>query len=103
MQMSTLPIDQCMVWANNTGKIQCKRTDAWVKFGLKGSSDIIGCYKGLFLGIEVKTGRASQSSHQISFEKMIRQIGGIYVLIRDTNVNQLLSIVEQCYQETVGK
>ena len=97
MLLSSLPMETCMAWSNNTGKVQCKRTDAWIKFGLKGSSDILGCYKGLFLGVEVKTGGATQHDGQKRFEKMIRQIGGIYVVIRDTNVEQLLNIVEDEY------
>ncbi len=85
------------VWANNTGMI--KTEDRVVRFGLKGSSDIIGIYKGLFLGIEVKTGNAYQNKFQINFEKMICMMGGIYVLITDQNVEQVLNIVEQKYQE----
>lgn len=84
-------------WANNTGMI--KTEDRVVRFGLKGSSDIIGIYKGKFLGIEVKTGNAHQNKFQINFEKMICSMGGIYVLIRENNVEQVLDIVETKYQE----
>lgn len=85
------------VWPNNTGMI--KTEDRVVRFGLKGSSDVIGLYKGIFLGIEVKTGNAHQNEFQINFEKMIRLHGGIYVLIKETNVEQVLNIVEQKFQE----
>lgn len=87
------------VWANNTGMI--KTEDRVVRFGLKGSSDIIGIYKGLFLGIEVKTGNAKQSKFQLNFEKMICAQGGIYVLINDKNVKQVRNIVEQVYRERI--
>lgn len=87
-----------MVWANNTGMVVTE-DDRVVKFGLKGSSDILGIYKGLFLGIEVKTGNATQSKFQKNFEKRICELGGIYVLIKDSNVEQILTIVEQKYQE----
>lgn len=85
------------VWANNTGMI--KTEDRVVRFGLKGSSDIIGIYKGLFLGIEVKTGNAKQSKFQLNFEKMICAQGGIYVIITNQNVKQVRNIVERRFQE----
>lgn len=95
------------MWANNTGAIKledcgyCNTTARFITFGLKGSSDIIGVYKGLFLAIEIKTGNATQSKQQKVFEKMICNMGGIYVLIRDTNVKHLLNIVETAYQKRI--
>jgi len=97
------------VWANNTGAIKlkdchlCGTTERFIKFGLPGSSDIIGIYKGLFLAVEVKTGDGFQSKVQKKFEKMVCNMGGIYVLIRETNVEQLLNMVEKKYQERIGE
>jgi hypothetical protein len=71
-----------------------------IRFGLKGSSDIIGIYKGRFLGIEVKTGNARQSKDQKRFQAMIDKMGGIYVVIRESNVKQLLSILEDEWKST---
>lgn len=85
----------CRVWANNTGMI--KTDDRVVRFGLKGSSDILGIYKGLFLGIEVKTGNAVQSKDQKNFQIMVEKMGGIYVVCKDINVNQIVENVEQAY------
>lgn len=90
------------VWSNNTGMGRDMKSDRVIKFGLKGSSDIIGIYKGLFLGIEVKTGRGKQSKHQKNFEEMVCSMGGIYVVIRETNVEQVLDIVEQEWLEIHG-
>ena len=90
----------CRVWANNTGMI--KTEDRVVRFGLKGSSDIIGIYKGLFLGIEVKTGNAVQSKDQKFFEGMITDMGGIYILCKN-NVEQIDKIVEQEYKKITKK
>lgn len=87
------------VWANNTGVGRDMSGERVIRFGLKGSSDIIGIYKGIFLGIEVKTGNAYQNKYQKKFEKMICDMGGIYVVIRETNVEQVLNIVERAYQE----
>ena len=90
----------CRVWANNTGMI--KTEDRVVRFGLKGSSDIIGIYKSYFLAIEVKTGNAKQNKFQKNFEEMVCGMGAIYVLITDKNVEQVSTIVEQKYQEILS-
>ena len=90
----------CRVWSNNTGMVKTDQGRV-VKFGLKGSSDIIGIYKGLFLGIEVKTGNAVQNIGQKRFEKMIGLMGGIYIIITNQNVEQCLAIVEQAHKETL--
>lgn len=57
-----------------------------IKFGLVGSSDIIGLLRGgRFLGIEVKTPTGRQSPEQVKFENMIRRMGGLYVLARSVD------------------
>ena len=96
----TLPY--CRVWPNNTGVGRDMSGERIIRFGLKGSPDIIGIYKGLFLGIEVKTGNAKQSKDQKNFQRMVDMVGGLYVLCRDTNVEQIETIVEQQYQERVN-
>ena len=89
----------CRVWPNNTGVGRDMSGERIIRFGLKGSSDIIGIYKGLFLGIEVKTGSATQRKEQINFQKMVDSLGGIYVVCRETNVEQIDRIVEQEYDK----
>lgn len=89
----------CRVWSNNTGLGRDLNSERIIRFGLKGSSDIIGIYKGVFLAIEVKTGNAKQTKEQINFQKMIDTLGGVYVLCRETNVEQIDSLVEQRYCE----
>lgn len=91
--------EHCRVWANNTGVGMDMNCERIIRFGLKGSSDIIGLYRGVFLGIEVKTGNAKQSKFQINFQKMVDKIGGLYVVCRETSVEQIDMIVEQKYRE----
>ncbi len=56
----------CKVWRNNTGSIKVGRR--LIKFGLKGSSDIIGWNPaGRFIGIEIKTGNDKLSDDQKDF------------------------------------
>lgn len=55
-----------------------------VNFGLKGSGDLLGIIgpSGKLLVIEVKTETGRQSTQQKNFEKMIKDLGGIYILAR---------------------
>lgn len=70
-----------LVWRNNTGKLQ-DRTGRVVSFGLLGSPDIIGCYRGRFIGIEVKSSIGKQRTAQINFQRAFERSGGVYVIAR---------------------
>ena len=84
------------LWANNTGAVATK--NRYVKFGLKGSSDIIGILNtGQFIGIEVKTGKSKQSPGQIAFQNMLEKFGGVYILARSTKDVQV-SIRQYSFQ-----
>ena len=76
-------------------------TDVIVKYGMKGSADIIGIFQwngvGLFLAIEVKTGTARQTVLQKNFMAMIRRLGGVYIVAR--NLKQALDAIEQVLQK----
>lgn len=77
------------IWRNNTGaglSIDGKRH---VRFGLEGSADIIGLktidgeyFFGVFVAMEVKTGKAVQSKEQKAFQQMIVKFGGEYAVVR---------------------
>ena len=68
-------------WANNTGAVKTV-SGHFQRYGLKGSSDIIGLTKsGRFVGIEIKTGTGRQSKDQVAFQKMIHDNLGLYFLI----------------------
>lgn len=72
------------IWKNNTGAV--KAGTRFVKFGLKGSGDILGITcGGKFIAIEVKTGTGRQSPEQKAFQSMVEKFGGIYILARDEN------------------
>lgn len=69
------------LWKNATGAV--KIGDRFLKFGMKGSPDIIGIANGgRFVGIEVKTGHAKQSPEQKLFQAMVFKRSGIYILAR---------------------
>ncbi len=72
-----------MIWKNSTGVAVADGRH--VRYGLKGSPDIIGVIEGgIFLGIEVKTGSATQSPQQKKFQKRFEQLGGLYIVARST-------------------
>jgi len=69
-------------WGNATGAVKTVKGH-FQRYGLKGSSDIIGLSKtGQFIGIEVKTGTGKQSKDQLNFQRMIETNGGLYFLVR---------------------
>lgn len=48
----------------------------------RGTPDIVGCYLGRFIGIEVKTPQGTQSPAQKEIEKEIVACGGVYIVAR---------------------
>lgn len=69
-------------WSNATGALKTT-SGHFQRYGLKGSSDIIGMTKsGRFTAIEIKTGSARQSKHQVAFQKMVEKNGGAYMVVR---------------------
>lgn len=85
----------CRVWRNETGMALNIRTKTPFKYGLKGSSDIIGLAKnGHFLAIEVKTGAAVQSKQQKAFAAMVNKFGGHYFVCR--SVEDAINSVKHC-------
>lgn len=56
-----------------------------ISYGLKGSSDIIAIVSpvGVFLGVEIKTGKGRQSPDQLRFEAAVDRVGAAYATIRD--------------------
>lgn len=72
-----------IIWRQNTGKF---KTDdgRWIMCGVLGCPDIIGCYRGRFIGIEVKTKVGRQSDQQKRFQAAMERSGGIYILARSS-------------------
>jgi hypothetical protein len=57
----------------------------FIKFGKRGSSDLLGITSdGKMLCIEGKTGKATQSSVQKNFQKMIEKFGGRYIVAKSS-------------------
>ena len=79
--ISVTAIPGALFWRNNTGKIPTKH-GALIRFGCLGSPDIIGIYKGRFVGLEVKTSKGRQSPPQRHFQAACEKAGGTYAIVR---------------------
>jgi hypothetical protein len=71
-----------LFWKNETGAVKMP-SGSFVRFGLKGSSDILGVCRGRFVAIEVKTGEATLRKSQRNFREAVTKNGGIYCLARN--------------------
>lgn len=81
-----------MFWANATGA-GVSPSGEWIRYGLIGSSDIIGVLNsGRAIFIEVKTGNAVQSPQQLKFEAAIKARNGLYFVAK--NVESVLVFVK---------
>ena len=85
------------IWKNATGTGKSHDGKRFIRYGLKGSADIIGIMEpnGKFIAIEVKTGNAKQSKQQKIFEQMVTKSGGIYIVARSVQcVSEALHIAQ---------
>ena len=77
---------ELVLWRNNTGGVnyEDKGKKRFVKFGVKGASDIFGIRKkdGKFIAIECKVGRNKLTYHQQYFGEMIQENNGIFIVAR---------------------
>ena len=73
-------VPHAFFWRSNTGA--AKTASGFVRFGLPGQSDVMGCANGLMIAIELKTERGRQSAEQKAFQHRIEAAGGRYVLAR---------------------
>ena len=71
-----------LAWSNDTPGLAYDRNGNPFKSGLTGSSDILACIKGRFVGIEVKTGTGDLSSAQRRFRDAVAAAGGIFIKAR---------------------
>lgn len=90
-------------WRNNSyaGHLVTPRSKVggnFTKSGRRGSPDIVGVYKGKFIGIEVKTSTGKQSSDQKEAQTKIEESGGVYLLIR--GVDELQVALQALHEPT---
>ena len=77
-------------WSNPTGAL-LSSSGHFQRYCLKGSSDIIGISNsGIFVGIEIKTGKAVQSAPQKNFQRMVEKQKGLYIVVRSVEEFDML-------------
>ena len=60
----------------------------------KGLPDVIGIYKGQFIGVEIKIGKDRQSDYQKEREQEINEAGGLYFIAKTFDqIKPLLDVV----------
>lgn len=63
-------------------------------FGKAGVPDIIGCYEGLFFGIECKAGKNKPTVLQEKNLQEIEDCGGIALVINEENAHEVTDILK---------
>lgn len=69
-------------WSNTSGMVKTD-TGRFVKFGMKGSTDIIGfTEEGQFVAIEIKTGNSKLSKQQKAFQSVCKKCQVRHYVVR---------------------
>ena len=66
-------------------------------YGFSGVPDIVGCYQGIFFGIECKAGGNKPTALQDKNLTDIRNQKGIAVVINEKNIDSVRSIFDDYY------
>jgi len=66
-------------------------------YGFSGVPDIVGCYKGIFFGIECKAGSNKPTALQDKNLTDIRNQKGIAVVINENNIDSVRNLFDDYY------
>lgn len=91
--LQLLDIYKIFNWRNNTGALKTEKS--FMRFGVKGSPDIIALHDNAFIGIECKSTIGKQSDSQKEFQKKVEKAGGFYFLVRSSE--QLEELLDKHY------
>ena len=58
-------------------------------YGRSGVPDIVGCYRGMFFGIEVKAGKNKPTALQTKNLREIEAQGGLALVVNEDNVARI--------------
>lgn len=64
-------------------------------YGTSGVPDIVGCYKGVFFGIECKAGKNKPTALQQNNLDAINKADGIAMLVNEQNMHEVKDILER--------
>lgn len=76
----------------------CFTTHGGSQFQVAGLPDVLACYKGVFLGFELKTGNYQPTPLQLSKLNRIQLAGGVGMVIRDRldDIIDVLDFIDFC-------
>ena len=63
-------------------------------YGKSGVPDIVGCYQGMFFGLECKAGKNKPTPLQEKNLKDIRDAGGVALVINEENVDDVVRLIQ---------
>lgn len=63
-------------------------------YGRSGVPDIVGCYQGLFFGVECKAGKNKPTPLQEKNLKEISEAGGLALVINEENMRMTRELLE---------
>jgi Holliday junction resolvase len=62
-------------------------------YGASGVPDIVGCYRGVFFGIECKAGKNKPTGLQEKNLEHIVRVGGIALVINEDNLSDVSNVL----------
>ena len=78
---SWLALRKIRAWRVNTGGVPA-RGGRFKRNVAAGFPDLVCCWRGRFVGIEVKTAKGRQQPSQKLFQKELEEAAGVYILAR---------------------
>lgn len=70
-------------------------------FAKVGVSDLLVCYKGYFIALELKVGSYKPDPLQISYLQKVREAGGFGLILRD-NIQELMVLLS-CIENSIER
>lgn len=64
-------------------------------YGSSGVPDIVGCYKGVFFGLECKAGKNKPTALQQKNIAEINKAGGIAFVVNEENMHEVKELLER--------
>lgn len=62
-------------------------------YGVKGVSDFIVCWNGLYFAIEAKGPGGKASAHQLAFGKKVEEAGGYFMVVGPQGLDDLRALL----------
>ena len=97
---------QCRLFRSEAILLRQYHSGSIMKMGTPGHPDLYGilplCGIGVFIGIEIKTGKAKLSPEQLGFQMLIKNTGGLFVVGRE-NIQQTANELDKHIDKLIKK